>query len=423
MDVVGTIRFSVTILIMNYDIAIVGGGIVGKALALMLAQQTSLSIALCEAEFRQYEWLKEKYHHRVSAISLASQRILQAIEVWDAIKTKRVSPFNQIQVWDAEGQQIDFDSKSIAELVLGYIVENNLIQQILEEKIVQYSQIKYFSPIKLTELILQDNQVVLATDGKENIIAKLVIGADGANSWVRAQSKISHSRHDYEQNALVATVCTALPHGKIAKQVFLKNGPLAFLPLADANFSSIVWTLPQQEAKQLLLLDESSFQDELATAFSYRLGKIISIDKRYSFPLYQQQVRNYATVRVALVGDAAQVVHPLAGQGLNIGLLDAASLAQVIHHSQQKNLDIGGLNTLKQYDRWRKADNFAMLKSIDLLKNAFANDKKTFTHWRILGMNALNRLRWLKKIFIHQAVGNRHHLPFIATADFLSKRF
>lgn len=399
----------------SHDIIIVGGGMVGLSLACMLAQKTSLSIAILEVQSHHHAWSAAHYHHRVSAIALSSQRIFQSLNLWDTIRDKRVSPFTKIQVWDAAGLgEIEFDSKEIAEPVLGYIIENNLIQTILEEKIKQYPHVEIISPVKLTQVIEHENGIELVTDSGEKFITQLAVAADGANSWLRTQVGIHVERHEYHQEAIVATVETALPHHRVARQVFLNTGPLAFLPLANAKTSSIVWSVPTEEALRLMALDDEHFSSALAQAFEYRLGDILKIEKRYAFSLYQQHAQHYVKPRVALVGDAAHTLHPLAGQGVNMGLLDAASLAEIVMDGITHRRDFSSYANLRRYERWRKADNYNLLTGVDLLKQLFESEQQTTQRIRSCGINLTNRMRWIKNYFMRHAVGDRNGLPIIA---------
>ncbi|MBX3708680.1 MAG: UbiH/UbiF/VisC/COQ6 family ubiquinone biosynthesis hydroxylase [Gammaproteobacteria bacterium] len=400
----------------THDIIIVGGGMVGLALACMLAQRTSLTIAVLEVHSPIYSWSASCYHHRVSAIALSSQRIFQSLHVWGDICDKRVSPFTQIQVWDAVGKgKITFDSEEIAEPWLGHIIENNLIQSVLKEKISQYLQVKFISPVQLIKLTIDEQIVELESDNGNVYKGKLAVAADGANSWLREAAKMDVEKRDYHQAAIVAAVQTSLPHGRIARQIFLDTGPLAFLPLADEHQSSIVWSLPLEKAQRLMSLDEVYFQHALAEAFENCLGEIPNIDERYVFPLFKQQATEYVKPRLALVGDAAHTVHPLAGQGVNMGLLDAASLSDVIVEAVKNHRDIGNYTSLRRYERWRKADNFTMLAGVDVIKNLFASNKKSIQQLRSLGLKTTHQVKWMKNLFTRHAVGNRNGLPFLSS--------
>lgn len=399
----------------SHDIIIVGGGMVGLTLACALAQHTSLSIAVLEAQLPTHPFTPSHYFHRVSAIALSSQRIFKSLGVWDRIREKRVSPFTRIEVWDAQGGgDIQFESKEIAEPLLGYIIENNIIQSVLEEKIKHFSQVEFISPLSLTTFNEKENAVELIAQDGRVFKAKLAVAADGAHSWLRREAGFDLDKHDYQQEALVAMVTTEKPHERIARQVFLPQGPLAFLPLAMENLSSIVWSLPTEEAKRWQRVEENHFKEKLANAFSHCLGDIIKVEQRYSFPLHKQQVKTYVKSRVVLAGDAAHTIHPLAGQGVNMGLLDAASLAEVILDAVNKRRDFASTHTLRQYERWRKADNFFLLTGVDMIKNLFASHKKSIQLLRSFGLKATNRTDWVKNIFTQHAVGDRHGLPKMA---------
>lgn len=401
-----------------YDIIIVGGGMVGAALACALAQRTSLSILILEAQSHLPTWSAQHYHHRVSAIALSSQRIFQSLQVWDEIKNNRISPFTGIHVWDAAKQgAIHFDCYEIAESVLGFIIENNLIQSVLQKKLEQYPQVNFVSSVQLKRFVEKANHIELHTNDGTIFSAKLAIAADGAHSWLREQANIQIEKHDYQQHAIVAAVRTAKSHEKIARQVFLETGPLAFLPLAEENLSSIVWSLSPEKAEQLLSLSDDLFMLELAHAFQHTLGDVTEISKRHAFPLHKQQAKHYVHSRVVLVGDAAHTIHPLAGQGVNMGLLDAASLVDVIVGAIRSHRDFASAHNLRPYERWRKADNFALQAGVDVIKQLFASDKPSVQSLRSFGLDVTNRMQWIKNIFTSHAVGDRDGLPLLATKE------
>lgn len=413
MDIISQAKSDFALL--KCDVVIVGGGMVGLVLALALAKNPEFSIIILEAKAESDHFSADVYHHRVSALSLSSVRILQALNVWHAMRERRVSSFTEIKVWDSHAKSdLSFNCREIAESALGYIVENNVTQLSLREKVLTTSNIKYLSPVSLTKCEQQQANITLHTKEYGAIQAKLAVAADGANSWLRKEVGMTVKTHSYEQEAIVASVVTAELHQKIARQVFLPEGPLAFLPLQSSNLSSIVWSLPSSKAREILALPEEQFKSALTTAFGVRLGEVKEVSERFLFPLKKQQAEKYIDNRIALVGDAAHVIHPLAGQGVNLGLLDAASLAEVVLAAAQQGRDIAQTSVLRRYERWRRADNMALLSGVDLIKQLFASNSLPIQTARGLGLAVTNRLLQIKNIFTRQAVGCRQGLPSLA---------
>ncbi len=414
MDIISQAKSDFALL--KCDVVIVGGGMVGLVLALALAKNPEFSIVVLEAKAESDQFSAEVYHHRVSALSLSSVRILQALNVWQAMSARRVSPFTDIKVWDNQAKSgLTFNCHEIAESALGYIVENNVTQLSLREKVLSTTNINYLSPVSLIHCEQHPESIILQTKEYGAVQAKLAVAADGANSWLRKAVGMTVKTHSYEQDAIVASVLTAMPHQKIARQVFLPEGPLAFLPLQSSHLSSIVWSLPSAKARDMLALPLDEFKTALTAAFGARLGEVREVSQRFVFPLKKQQAEKYVTNRVALVGDAAHVVHPLAGQGVNLGLLDAASLAEVILTAAQQGRDIAQTSVLRRYERWRRADNMALLSGVDLIKQLFANEAMPIQAARSFGLAMTNRFLQIKNIFTRQAVGCRKGLPALAS--------
>lgn len=388
----------------RYDVAIVGGGIVGLSLACALARQTSLSIVILERKtIPSYDVMLN--HPRVSAITQTSKKILQSIQVWDEIKNKKTSHFTEIHVWDNQ-TKLTFNAQSVACAELGYIIENHLIVHALFEQIKKIPNIKWV----IDQLEEFDEPQVLLKSRTQCYAAKLVVAADGANSWVRSKANIEVDHCDYHQSAIVCSLTTELLHQNIARQIFLPTGPLAFLPLSDPNLCSIVWTLPKDIAQSYLGLTDEEFNAKLFSVFPY-LGRIESTHKRFSFPLSRQSTKAYVKNAIALVGDAAHTVHPLAGQGVNMGLLDAISLVDVIKTSHNQKRNYASLATLRRYERWRKADNFSLFTGIDLIKKCFANQSVLFQGLRSVGMEVTDQSSIIKNLFVRHAIGERQKLP------------
>jgi len=412
MDAVCTSRIGVAIL--NYDVVIVGAGVAGLTAACALAQQTSLAIAVLEAKPLHCAWNAADYHHRVSALALSSKRILQQLKVWQEIAARRVSPFSHIAVWDAAAAgELQFDSADIGESELGYIVENNLIQQALLHRLENFPQVRVMTSCQLSEFKSYEDKIEITTNFGI-VTGKLAIAADGAQSWLRGKAGINMSEQEYGHDAIVTAVRTTKQHAQTARQVFLPTGPLAFLPLLETNLSSIVWSVPPEMASELLALTDEEFKTRLSAAFSCRLGDVVEVAKRFSFPLKRQRAQRYIAARVALIGDAAHTLHPLAGQGLNIGLLDAASIAEIIVDNVKQSRDVAHFASLRRYERWRKGENQLMLGGVDWLASLFGSDKKSVQTLRAFGCNVTNQFPLLRNFFIRFAVGSRSGLPDLA---------
>lgn len=386
----------------THDLIIVGGGLVGSTLACALAKQTNLQIAILESQPSPPSFISSAYHHRVSAISLASQRFFESLGVWNTILNHRVSPFSAISVWDADGAAIHFDGADIAEKQLGFIIENNLIQHTLFEKIKTYSTITWMPSTSVMDCYEKDDGIELITNDEKKWSAKLIIAADGAQSRLREKAGIEVDQHDYQATAIVANLETACPHQSIARQVFLETGPLAFLPLEDPAWSSMVWSLPKEQAQRLMASHSDDFTKALTKAFTY-LGEIKHCSERHAFPLVRQQAKNYVKPRIALAGDAAHSIHPLAGQGVNMGLMDAAALTEIIVDEIKKGKDFSRFSALRRYERSRKAENFPMMAAIDLIKEGFGNSKKPVPFFRKCGLKTINHFSWSKKLIVRYA--------------------
>jgi 2-octaprenylphenol hydroxylase len=397
----------------DHDVAIVGGGVVGSALACALAD-TGLTVALIDAQTPAPYDAKAEVDLRVFALSVASRRILEALQAWDAVAAARVSPYRQMQVWDAGGKgSIKFDSADLGQPELGYIVENSLLQHVLWARLKTHPQVRLIHPAKVTALDLADESATLSLDGGQRLKVRLAVAADGAGSATRALAGIEVDNTPYDQRAVVAHVRTEQAHHETAWQRFLPTGPVAFLPLADGRVS-VVWSADEVEAARILALDDAGFCAALTQASEAKLGEVRSTTRRVAFPLQRLHAREYVRPRFALAGDAAHALHPLAGQGVNLGLLDAAALAQVIGDAARAGRDIGDLGVLRRYERWRKGDNLAMIFALDGFKRLFSNDMAGVSMLRNVGLRAVDRFTPLKHAFVRRAMGLSGDLPLLA---------
>lgn len=397
---------------MACEVAIIGGGMVGAALACGLGRM-GLQVAIVEARPRQDLLNDEAYHFRVSAVTLASERILRTFGAWEQMRQARMGPFREMHVWDAVGDGvIHFDSADVGEPTLGYIVENRVIQAGLEARLEALPSVTWFRPARLRGLTIEPACVRVALDHVE-IKAQLLVGADGSDSHVRRRVGITSAVHGYRQQALVTNVRTELRHQEIAWQRFLPSGPLAFLPLPD-NYSSIVWSTSPAAAAALSRMPTEEFAGELGRAFDRRLGSITTVGPRATFPLRSVRAHRYVQHRVALVGDSAHTVHPLAGQGVNLGFLDVATLAEIIAEARAKGADCGSLPTLRRYERWRKSHNLAMQLAIDGLHLLFSSRFRAVQATRNLGLQLTDGLGPVKRLIVRYATGRAGDLPSAA---------
>jgi 2-octaprenylphenol hydroxylase len=388
----------------QYDVIVVGAGMVCAALALALGRH-EFKVALVDARAPQLEWPQDGYDIRVSAITRASQQVFESLNAWSVMQAERISPYRDMHVWDAGGDGvIHFDSAEIGEPDLGHIIENRVIVKGLHCRLAEQENVTSFWPVQSTNLSLNTSHARLILEDGSELQAPLLVGADGARSWVRQQAGISVKGWDYDQVALVTWVKPEKFHQETAWQRFLATGPLAFLPLTE-GYCSIVWSTSPAHAAQLQAMETERFAQELQAAFENKLGAIEEVGPRAMFPLRSFETQHYILPRLALVGDAAHTIHPLAGQGVNLGLADMASLVQVLSEAQQQQRDIGSEKTLRRYERWRRADNRSMLIAMDGFKRLFSTDQSLLRWVRNLGLNLTDHSLPIKRLIMHQALG------------------
>jgi len=387
----------------EYDVIIVGGGLVGLSLAATLGT-SDFRVAILEARQPMLDWPAGSVDLRVYAISRDSQNLFDRVGAWPAM-LPTAGPFRDMHVWDAGGNgDIHFSSADLGEPYLGHILDSRVIEKALLDVIAELPTVQRLCPATVTAFSgLEDGQQVELEDGR-TLSARLLVGADGKHSKVRDYAGIHARVSDYGQQALVAVVTTERAHAETAWQRFLPTGPLAFLPLADGR-SSIVWSASNDRAEQLLALDESAFCTELGEAFDHRLGKITACGERILFPLQRQHAEHYVAPRIALVGDASHVIHPLAGQGVNLGLKDVGELACTLLDARKRERDIGSLSVLRRYERARKGDNMAMMMAMDGFKNLFGSPVAPLRWARNLGLNLVDAAQPVKNRIMRAAMG------------------
>ena len=382
----------------GHDLIVIGAGIVGAATALAAARD-GLRVVLVEAR-EPAPWRADAPDLRVFAIAPDGLALFDDLGVGAAIRAARAQPYRRMRVWDAAGGgELDFDATALGRDALGHIIENDLMVDRLWAACRVQAGIEVACPATI-ESFVQDGEGVQATlsDGRV-LSAKLLVGADGARSKVRELAGIAVDAHDYGQQGLVAFVTTERPHQDTAWQRFLVTGPLAFLPFADGR-CSIVWTLPTDEAQRLRTCDEAGFLRELTRAFDARLGECTAVSARAAFPLRRQLAKSYVSGRVLLLGDAAHAVHPLAGQGVNLGLRDVAALRATWREAQSRGTAFDAGHRLARWERGRRSDATVSAHAFETINRTFSNDAMwpTLLRGHLLGLAGrippLSRALW-----------------------------
>ena len=405
---------------MRADVLIVGAGMVGSALALAL-KDSGLNVVLLDGSPLSVKpfTAQDTFEPRVSALSAASQRILQRLGAWAGIRARRTSPYSHMHVWDGSGTgHIHFSAASVHADVLGHIVENRVVQDALLERL-QDSGIQMLANARLEQMRRSaDDWLLTLADGR-TLRAPLVIAADGANSAVRRLTGCETREWDYQHHAIVTSVRCAQPHQQTAWQRFTDHGPLAFLPLereGQQDWCSIVWSTTPEQAQALMALDDEAFCRELKFAFEGRLGTVLSADPRVCVPLRQRHAKRYVAEGLALIGDAAHTIHPLAGQGVNLGFLDAAVLADVLLHAADRGERLADVRVLSRYERRRMPHNLALMAAMEGFERLFQSDSLTARLVRNTGLKWVNQMPEAKALFVRQALGLTGDLPPLAKA-------
>lgn len=399
----------------TYDVLIVGGGPVGACAGTLLTRGSSDSLAplrVCIVEPKRPAMpaTESPLESRVVAISRASERILTSAGAWHRLIGPRIEPYERMRIWHestSPAGALVFDAAEVGEPNLGYIIENRLLQAALLDEFVSAGGELHAADFQQLQV---GADVVTVDTSTGTLAAKLVIGADGANSAVRESVGLTASVADFNETAIVATVATERSHEKTAWQRFMRNGTLAFLPLADGT-SSIVWSADNSLAADLMGRSPADFAIELSRASDLALGPTRLVSERVAFPLRRVSAHRYVTQRCALIGDAAHVVHPLAGQGANLGLLDAATIAQFVLDSRIEREDPGALRVLRPYERWRKSEVAFMSTAITAFDRFLAHGSGPVSKLAQRGLGWVNRSQEIKRVFVNRALGVAGELP------------
>lgn len=405
----------------QYDLIVVGGGMVGAAIACGVAP-TGMKIALLEAADQEPVWNAEGVDPRVSALTEASRLFLDSLNAWHGMTQNRVTPYQQMKVWEADGTgHIEFNCDDVFAENIGHIVENSVTLTSLVEQSKQFDNIHWHRGIRIEGISpVLDSQKdaegvqrqVYLQDGRV-LQAGLIVAADGARSRLREWGGFDTREWDYGHEAIVTTIKLEQPHQGTCWQRFMPTGPLALLPITfkgDDHYCSIVWSTTPDECARLMALDEASFCAELSLSFEHKLGKVLSCDPRFSFPLRQRHAKRYWQPGLVLAGDAAHTIHPLAGQGVNLGLLDAATLVEELTAAWQRKQPLGIEHTLGKYQRRRMPDNLKMMALMEGFKRLYGPVPLPLRWLRNTGMSLVNNTPLVKKQLLRQALGERDGL-------------
>lgn len=392
----------------DFDIVIAGGGLNGPTLALALAD-AGLSVAVVDARPADAR-AGDAFDGRAYALALASQRLLAALGLWGGLAA-HAQVIRKVQATQGQAGSgpgpfgLHFDGAEIEEGRLGYMLEDRfLYRALLEAMADRQGRLTHLPGVSVTGQAQDGNAIRVGLSDGRDLRTALLVGADGRQSGTAARAGIKRVGHDYGQIALVAAVDHELPHEGMARQFFMPGGPLAILPL-PGNRSSIVWSEPQASARTIMALSDDEFLQILRPRFGDALGRISLAGPRFSYPLNLTLAQDYIASRVALIGDAAHGVHPIAGQGLNLGLRDVAALAEVVVAARRRGEDIGARQVLTRYQDWRRPDATALAFGMDGVNALFSNGNPLLRAARELGMGLVDAIPPLRRGFMRQAAG------------------
>lgn len=415
---------------LRYDCIVMGGGMVGAAVAIGLAQ-VGFNVAVVEAAPLPEYQDNEVPHLRVSAISYASEQILRNLGAWNALKTERMCQYRRLAVNELPARsgiaaklpdisnwaRTEFTSEEAGKSHLGHIIENDLIQLALHQRMAELDSISLFCPKKADAIQVNEAQARVDLDDGQVLLADLLIGADGAQSQVRAVSGIGQFREQYEQHAFVVNVSYEGQQQDITWQSFTAHGPIAFLPLPDVDgrhFASLVWYDKADSINGLMALDDAALMRHFQSAYPQDLPKLLTIEARGRFPLFKSHANTYVKPGIALVGDAAHTINPLAGQGVNLGFMDAAVLVETLAKARLEEEAIGTLDVLQRYQRSRRLANQSMMSLMDVFYHGFGNKHLPVRIVRNLGLGLAQRAGFAKKKVVAYAIGASGDLPRLA---------
>ena len=407
----------------DFDIAIIGGGSVGISLACALGQiNPEPRVVLIEAH--DYKHLPPpSFDSRTVALSYSSRQIFEGLKLWEHIVKQGISPIEVIHISDrGHPGMTRLTAREQGVEALGYVIENRVLGEVLFSQLATFQNVTLMAPARMESLTFRGDRVMLAGSSDNEsfeLSARLVIAADGTQSFVRQYLGISQRHWDYQQTAVIANVACDKPHNNIAYERFTSDGPMALLPLTDineaANRYGLVWTVPRDRVDTVLAMDDEQFRAELTSHFGERAGRFVRIGKRASYPLGLTQISEHVRHRLAFIGNAAHTLHPVAGQGFNLGLRDVAALAQVLQEALASGNDPGELNVLQAYANWRRRDHIQTAMFTDSLVRIFSTDFFPLVLARNAGLMAMELFAPLRKRL------GRHAMGYIGRASLLAR--
>ena len=395
------------------DIAIIGGGLAGSLMALA-ASNSGFSVCIIDATGTEPQ-KDPDFDGRSYAMAMASGRMLKALGLWEDLETD-AEPILDIKVTDGTvGEQpspffLHFEKYGLDEGPMGHMIEDRHLRSLLQRRLIDNENIKYLSGRRLEDQSTQKTSSILTIDDGGQVHARLVICADGRNSTSAKRAGVTYIGWKYAQSALVCALEHEHSHNGFAYQHFMPPGPLAILPLKD-NRCSIVWTETSKNAHTIMAMDNDAYLDVLRPRFGDFLGEIKLVGERFFYPLDMSVAKSFIAERVAVIGDAAHGMHPIAGQGLNAGMRDIAALTQLCQEAKERGEDFGSQAVLARYQEWRRFDATALALTMDAFNRLFSNDNYLLRSLRTIGMGVVNRLPSTKRTFMREAAGLTGNLP------------
>lgn len=394
----------------EYDVSIVGAGSAGLTLALLLAD---LPLKIAVLDKGPAPELVTPSLQRVSALNQASKRLLSQLGVWQDLTS--AAPYTDMKVWEADSfGRIEFSALEQGCDELGFIVDNEQLRAVLYRKLQSKTNVSCLFQSRIQSISNSEQQNLLTIEGQSPILCKLLVAADGANSFVRQQLHMPIAFWDYQHQALVAQVRTSEPHQRCARQVFLPTGPLALLPLADPHLVSIVWSTSPEQAAELQAMPAQQFNKALTAASNAVLGLLQLESDLSSYPLKMRYASEWVLNKTVLVADAARTIHPLAGQGMNLGLMDVAALAELIDQQISAQKPVNEQRMLRNYERWRKAEAQTLIAAMEAFKQGFGRQNPLLKLVRGVGMSLTDKLPFVKQKIMAAALGDSGDLPLKA---------